>query len=549
MRLESVAVIGDRKRILEMNTSSEPAPVGHLHTDDRLNSWKEIAIYLKREVRTVRRWETFESLPVHRHLHLTRGSVYAYKKEIDAWWKERRTQPRSRSLVIAVLPFEVVHGSQQDLGKAVAAEIATQLVRANLPKLRVTDGSDGEKLRALYSVGGTIHSEGPRTAINAYLQRTSDRTYVWADNYEDQQTGVYTRGRIARSVAQAVVSKLIPGEKITSPTILSDLSAVHRTCTEGRTWWNKRTAEGLVKAISCFEHAIGEDPEYAPAYAGLADSYLQLGFYGILPAVPTMKKAKTAALKAVELDDSSGEAHASLADVMKYFDWNLLGAEAEYQKAIQLDPVYATAHHWYGDYLAMMGRFDEAREKGQRALELDPVSPIINTWVGLQFYLSGRYDAAFEQLRRTREMHPSYALSRWALGLVYDQQNKFDEAISEKEEAIHLSGESPWIVAGLGCSYAAAGKRNDALRILERLIGPAHHLYPIAYEIATIYVAINDRSSALKWLQRAHEEHSAWVPFMNVEPRLKTLRGDKRFQQMASRFRPSENHLTPTCLA
>jgi tetratricopeptide (TPR) repeat protein/TolB-like protein len=537
---------------MENGNSAVKIGSGQPQADEQLNSWKEIASYLNREVRTVRRWETYEGLPVHRHLHNVRGSVYAFRTEIDAWWTNRRTQPRSSSVVLAVLPFEYLNArrEQEGMGKGLSAEIATQLIRLNLTKLRVTNCSTvggktpreriskaTDELGATHLIGGTIRSDRDCILINVYLQKASDGTYVWAESYgRPQAAGIAEQVEVARLIAHSIISKLVPGERVSPPRVVADASAVQKACTEGRSSWNKRSAEGLVKAIACFDQAIQQDPTYAPAYAGLADSYLQLGFYGILPAVPAMKKAKSAALKAVELDDSSGEAHASLADVMKYFDWNLVGAEKEYQRAIQLDPVYATAHHWYGDYLAMMGRFAEAHAKGQRALELDPVSPIINTWVGMQFYLSGLYEAAVEQLRKTRGMHPNYALCRWALGLVYDQQLKFDEAIAEKQKAVSLSGDSPWIIAGLGCSYAASGKRDEARKILERLVGPAHQTHSISYEIATIYAAVNDRDSALQWLQRAHDDHSAWVPFMNVEPRLRTLRSDKRFQQLANCF-------------
>jgi len=519
--------------------------------DELLNSWKEIATYLKREVRTVRRWESYEGLPVHRHLHKVRGSVYAFKTEVDLWWKNRPTSSRSSSVVLALLRFDVISQREEKafLAKEISTGIATQLVRMNISRLQVTQCSEWisknrtkpsdestDKRSVTHCIGGTVRFDRESAFLNVYLQRMNDGTVLWAEQYElFDSTSASNANGLAKLIALSVSSVLFGGNS-SAPKVICDSFAVQKAYVEGRTCWNQRTAEGMVKAIGFFNQAIRQDPTYAPAYAGLADSYLQLGFYGILPAAPAMKKAKTAALKAVELDNSSGEAHASLADVMKYFDWNLSGAEKEYQRAIQLDPGYPTAHHWYGDYLAMMGRFDEARAKGQQALELDPISPIINTWVGMQFYLSGLYEAAVEQLRKTREMHPNYALVRWALGLVYDQQLKFSAAITEKEKAVSLSGESPWIIAGLGCSYAASGKKDLATKILTRLTGPAHQAYSLSYEIATIYAALNQRKSALNWLQIAHDDHSAWVPFMMVEPRLHVLRSEKQFQELAHQF-------------
>jgi tetratricopeptide (TPR) repeat protein/TolB-like protein len=529
--------------------------VSHHHEfgnkDELLNSWKEIATYLKREVRTVRRWESFEGLPVHRHLHKVRGSVYAYKTELDLWWKNRPTSSRLSSVILVLLPLDVVNGREEKefLAKEISTGIATQLVRMNISRLRVTHCSEGlsknrtesldeatDRKSATHCVGGTVRFDRESAFLNVYLQRVNDGTIVWAEQYElFDSEAASNLGGLSKLIAQSVSSALFGGNN-SAPNVIRDSFAVQKAYVEGRTCWNQRTAEGMVKAIGFFSQAIRQDPSYAPGYAGLADSYLQLGFYGILPAGPALKKAKAAALKSVELDNSSGEAHASLADVMKYFDWNLSGAEKEYQRAIQLDPEYPSAHHWYGDYLAMMGRFDEARAEGRHALELDPVSPIINTWVGMQFYLSGLYEGAVEQLRKTREMHPNYALVRWALGLVYDQQAKFSAAIKEKEKAVSLSGESPWIIAGLGCSYAASGKKDLAMKILTRLTGPAHETYCLSYEIATIYAALNERKPALHWLQIAHDDHSAWVPFMMVEPRLHVLRSEKRFQELVNQF-------------
>ena len=299
-------------------------------TNEQLNSWKEIATYLKREVRTVRRWETYEALPVHRHLHNTRGSVYAFKTEIDSWWTDRCTKPRSSSIVLAVLPFKNLNGKREQglLGDGLSAEVATQLVRLNLAKLCVTDCSTlpsknsteridkiPEQLGATHVIGGTIRSEQDHSLITAYLLRANGGTYVWAESYRSKRADdIVAHGKVAWLIAQSVVAKLLPRVTVAPPRMLADSLGVHKFYAEGRSCWNKRTPDGLVNAIAWFDQAIRQDPTYAPAYAGLADSYLQLAFYGILPVVPAMKKAKAAALKAVELDNASGEAHTSLTE-------------------------------------------------------------------------------------------------------------------------------------------------------------------------------------------------------------------------------------------
>jgi TolB-like protein/Flp pilus assembly protein TadD len=528
--------------------ASLPKPPG-----ERLDSWKEIASYLKRETRTVRRWETHEGLPVHRHLHNVRGSIYAFRPELDSWWAGRRTRPRSGSIVLAVLPFENLSGDlkQQRISDGLTDEVTTRLAnlspaclgviaRRSAMRFRRSTGRIDKiagKLGATHIVGGSIRSEGDHTVVTVQLVRASDQTHLWADSYRSDRTNTLAgQSEIARMIAESTLAKLVPVPKPAASQGLGHSAVAHRVYLKGRFFWNQRTAEELTKGIACFDQAILEDPTYAPAYAGLADSYIQLGFYGVLPAAPAMKKAKLAALKAVELDDTLGEAHTSLADVMTYFDWNLIGAEKEYQRAIQLNPTYATAHHWYGDYLAMMGRFDEAHVKGQRALELDPVSPIINIWVGMKYYFGGCYDEAVEQYRKTLEMHPNYVLAHWALGLAYEQQGKYGAAISEKQKALDLSGESAWIAAGLAYAYAVSGKRDRTRKILERLTGPAHQTSAVSYEIATIYAALHDRDHALQWLQRAYDDRSEWVPYMRVEPRLRCLNGDARFQKLTRRF-------------
>ena len=312
--------------------------------------------------------------------------------------------------------------------------------------------------------------------------------------------------------------------------------AAHRSYLRGRFYWNKRTAEGLATAITCFEQALHEDPNCALAYAGLADSYLQLGFYGITPSVATLGKARLAAAKAVEMGEMLGEAHASYADVMTYCDWNLGAAESEYRRAIHLNPTYATAFQWYADYLAIMGRVDEAIANGQRALELDPVSPIINVWLGMKYYVGGFYDEAIEQYKQTLDMHPNYALAHWALGLAYEQKELFEKAIAAKQKSVNLSNNSVWMAAGLAYSYALSGREKKAQSIVDRLTTLPQQSTALSYEIANIYAGMLHEEQAVQWLERAFREHSTWMPYIHMEPRLKCLRGVRGFKEIVGRF-------------
>jgi tetratricopeptide (TPR) repeat protein len=534
----------------EPDISSVRGGIGNRPQDERLDSWKEIARHFKREVRTVRRWEADEGLPVHRHFHKVRGSVYAFTSELDAWRAGRPERRSPAHVVLAVMPFENLGPIRlQDRSSEILTnEVVTQLARLETTKLRILDRRSFARLRkpaermdkiaatlgATHMVVGTVYSKLKQIFVTTNLVKAVDQTHLWAESYTRGRSQV-VHSEIGRLIAHSVVAKLVPVTPGTRHQRLSDTSLSEKAYLKGRFYWNKRTAEGLRKAIGCFEESLHENPRYAPAFAGLADCYVHLEFYGIIPSIHTMTKAKAAALRAVELDDGLGEGHASLAEVMAYLDWDMTGAEREFRLAIQLDPTYATAHHWYGDYLAITGRLEEALVRSRRALELDPTSPIINVWVGMKYYLAGSYSEALEQYKKTLEMHPNYALAHWALGLAYEQLGEYKLAIVERKRAVELSGQSPWMAAGLAYSNALSGNRTEAKRLLEPLRRQADQS-SISYEITTVYAALGDQAEALRWLTRAFDHHSEWAPYMKIEPRLKCMWNNPGFQELVSRM-------------
>ena len=307
---------------------------------------------------------------------------------------------------------------------------------------------------------------------------------------------------------------------------------------KGRYNWNKRTPFWIERAVQYFEQAIQLDPHYALAYAGLADSYNLMAGNSGLPPSETFPKARAAALKALEIDDTLAEAHTSLALVRYLFDWQWSAAERGFQRAIELNPNYATAHHWYGEYLVLCRRFDEGFKELAQAQELEPLSFPINADVGQYYFFTRRYEQAVEQLTRTLELEPNFVRALALLGWTFEQLGRFDEAIAKFEQATALSGSRTLIVAGLGHAHAVSGNREAALEILEALAELAKQTYVSPYEVAVIHAALNNVDTAFACLERAFEDRSVWLSWLDVDPRLDALRTDARFANLLGRVKP-----------
>jgi tetratricopeptide (TPR) repeat protein len=294
--------------------------------------------------------------------------------------------------------------------------------------------------------------------------------------------------------------------------------------------------EGMKRGVEYFQQAVDKDPNYAPAYAGLADAYTLLGWYAVLAPKDAHSKAKAAATKALEIDDTLADAHTSLAAITLNYEWDWLGSERKYKRAIELNPNYATAHQWYGGYLALMGRSDEAMAEIKRAQQLDPVSLIINVAAGLYIYRLREYDLAIEQVRKGLELDPNYALAHSTLGLIYTQKERLGEAIAEHQKAITLSGRAPFYVAWLGHVYGVAGKRAEAQKLLTELKELSKRRYVSPHTIAEIYIGLGEKDQAIHWLEKAYEERSPWLVWLLKDPRVDLLRDDPRFQSLLRRM-------------
>lgn len=303
----------------------------------------------------------------------------------------------------------------------------------------------------------------------------------------------------------------------------------------GRYFWNKRNPEGVEKSVEHFRRALDLDPTYAAAYAGLADAYSVLGNYryGSLPAEECMQRARAAAQKAVEVDDELAEAHASLALVKAYQEHDTEGAEREYRRAIELNPSYATAHHWYSDFLATLGRTDEALAEASRAAELDPLSPIISTTVGERLFFARDYERAAERLRRTLELDPDFIQARFFLGLVYVRQGRRAAAVAELRRARQLAGGDARVAAALVQAYALTGRKSEARRLLEELAAAGADVAPS--DMALVHASLGEREQAYEWLTKARDRartNPEAANMLKADPRLDALRADPKFRDI-----------------
>lgn len=530
-------------------------PAGEL-----LDSWKSIASYLGREVRTVQRWENTEGLPVRRHQHRKLATVYAIKSELDAWWKGREpvrepaeAQPTARARPrLAVLPFENMSGdpAQEYFSDGLTEEMIAQLGRLQPDRLGVIARTTmnqykgtkknieqiGRELTVDYLLEGSVRRTSQRVRITAQLIKVSDQTHLWAESYERAVEDVLAiQIEVAERIARSLTVELLPTEHAALARTATASAAAHDAYLRGRYCWNKRSEENFVKAIEYFQQAVELDPEYAGAYAGLADCYDTLGWYGGMPAGEAYQKARDAAQRALQINEGLAEAHAALAYGMQFHEWNWPEIEKEYQRALELDPNYLTAHHWYALFLSAMARFEEAETHMRCALELDPLSPVLNSHLGWIYYFARQNERAIEQLQETVEMDPQFAVGRCFLGLAYERRKKYPAAIKEFKAARELSKGHPLAIASLSHAYGLSGKKTEARKYLEELREASRQRHVSPYFFGLAYTGMGDKEQAFEWLEKAYQERSGWLGNLNVEPGLDRLRSDRRFADLVRR--------------
>jgi tetratricopeptide (TPR) repeat protein len=306
---------------------------------------------------------------------------------------------------------------------------------------------------------------------------------------------------------------------------------------KGRYYWNKRTERDMQVAVDYFQQATDLDPGYSLAWVGIGDAWIFRGWYSLLAPHETFPKARHAVLRALEFDSTLAEAHASLAHILLEFDHDWARAEREYQRAIELNPSYAIAHHWYGGFLSAMSRHDEARQQAMTARTLDPLSPIIQTWVGLRYYFARQHERAVLEYQKALALDRSFAPAHWHLGMAYEQLGRSGEAVAEAQQALALDAGSLIYLASLGHAYAKAGRVQEARATLDRLAEASRTRHVSAYHVAVIHVALGDTTAALDWLERALAEQSPWIGYLNVDPRVDPVRSHPRFRALIGRTR------------
>jgi TolB-like protein/DNA-binding winged helix-turn-helix (wHTH) protein/Flp pilus assembly protein TadD len=462
-----------------------------------------------------------------------------------------RARPASEKVILAVLPFDNLSRDpdQEFFSDGLTEELITQLGKLNPERLTVIargsvakyKGSSlaanqiGGELRADYLIQGSVRRASDRVRITVQLIQVRDQTDLWAESYDRQLEDILVlQDSVTRTIASQIHIALTPGARLPSPRKLDP--EAYDAYLKGRYYWNKRTAEGMQKAVIYFQQAIDKDPSYGAAYSGLADSDSGLTWHGFTSPAESLARANAAALKAIEIEPQSAEAHASLALVLHH-RWDWARAEAEFKRALQLDPHYANAHHWYGDYLSVRGRHEQALLEAKEALDLDPLNLMISTWVGLRYYLARKYNPAIEQGRNTVELDPNFAAAHLLLGETYVQKGMHEKGLAELQRAAGLSGNSPLYLAQVAVAQASAGKKTEALRIVAQLQVLSSSRYVSPYGIAQIYAALNDKEQTFKWLQIAYDDHAVWMSYLAVDPVFDGFRSDQRFQDLLRRVR------------
>jgi tetratricopeptide (TPR) repeat protein len=393
----------------------------------------------------------------------------------------------------------------------------------------------GRSLGVRVVLTGRMQQLNERLIVRTELIDVRDGAHLWGDAYDRKLADIFAMQEdIAREISRNLRLKLTSEQQELLTRRRTASPTAYQQYLKGRYFWYKRTEQDLRKGVAYFNRAIEEDPSYAAAYDGLSDSYALLALRGIVPHREAFHLAKTAASKALEIDDSLGEAHASLAHI-RLHEWDWAGLEEDFKRALKLSPGHAIAYHWYSEYLTAMNRSEEALEAIWKAKEIDPLSPI--TWAGLagRLYLGHRYDEAIKHILEGLEVNPNHFLLYLHLGYSYAQKGRCAEAIAEMKKAVSLSGGSNETLAGLARTYAAAGSSVEARKILDELIVQSSEHYVSPYSVAKIYASLGEREQSFAWLEKGYDQRHPDFIELRVEPALNNLHGDARFADLLHR--------------
>ena len=481
------------------------------------------------------------------------------------WWTPRKPLPvRGQPLIgasdqpakipeksIAVLPFENLSDEKQNeyFADGVQDEILTRL--AKVADLKVISRTSTQRFKSTpvnlpeiakqlgvaNILEGSVQKSTDQVRVNVQLINALTEAHLWAETYDRKLTDIFVvESDIAKTIAEMLQAKLTGSEKqMMASHSTTDMTA-YDLYHKGRWHWEQRSGDNIPKAIALYQQATAHDPNYALAYAGLAQSYALLPFYTGAHRRDAMSKAKEAALKALSLDSNLAEAHTALGNVLVHDEVDLTGAMREFKRAIELKPNDATAHHWLGnDILAALGRFEEAITEGKRAVELDPLSPIINADLGTTFYYARRYDESVAQLRKTLTIDPTFFYAHYNLGIVLQVMGDLPGAIAEYEKARQLSND-PFMATLCAAAKANAGDKDAARRMLTELAKIGEHREVLSYWRALLYLSLNNKEEALRWLEQSFEERDGLdISWIKVDHLLDPLHGDPRFEALVQK--------------
>jgi TolB-like protein/Tfp pilus assembly protein PilF len=542
---------------------------------DRLDSWKEIAVFLKRGVRTVQRWEATEGLPVRRHQHRKLGSVFALKSEVSAWWKSRSpdlaldeptarptaaTRPPTRKTRLLVLPFENLSAdpSQDYLADGFTEEMITQLACLHPERLAVIARATAmhykgsrkpadriaRELKVDYLLEGSIRREGSGVRVSAQLIQPSDQTHRWAQTYDrDLSTALALQSEVAGAIANEIQLALTPQIQTPLHARRALNPAAYEDYLRGRYHLNRPHPEALAQSVGWFQRAIEKDPAYPLAYASLAHALALLAMlpFDVLPPPQAMPNAQAAAAKALELDPTLPEAHAALAVVRHHYDWNWKGAEQEYQKALELNTEYPGARLRYAWLLLSLSRKEEALAEIERAQqtarETDPhLLVVIRATRAAAFYFAREYDRSIRECQQALELDSTYFLVHYLLARAQARKGALAKAGSILKKIRETQEKIPLMAMAAGLLHAVAGRKPQTRAVLKQLHTQAAQRYIPATYIGILHAGLGDTEAAFEWLEKAFEERADGLTLLNVEPMVDTLRPDPRFQSLIHRI-------------
>jgi TolB-like protein/Tfp pilus assembly protein PilF len=451
---------------------------------------------------------------------------------------------------IAVLPFE---NQSRDPESDYLADGLTESIIYRLsqfPNLNVSPRSSvfhykgkesdalkiGNELGVATVLSGRITQHGDQITISTELTDVRNHKLLWGEQYDRKLSELLaTQREIAREIAERLKVRISGEDQRLANKHYTESNDAYQSYLKGRYYWNKRTRDGYNRAIEHFKTAIDRDPNFALAYTGLADCYNILSSYGLSSPSDSFPLGKAAVTRALELDDNLAEAHTSMAYFKYQYEWDWTGGEREFKRAIELNPNYSTAHHWYGLALANMGRSDEAFAELKRAHDLDPLSLVIMASTGWTLFKARRYDEAIAQFQKALEMDQNFGRAHWGIAEPYALKGDYDKAIAELQKARQLD-ESPSTLALLAETYARAGQRSESQRLLAELLQQRKLKYVDAYYLAEVYAALGDREKAFAMLEEAYNERSSNIVWLKWEPKFDGLRSDARYVDLIKRI-------------